>query len=398
TEFHREVGVEQEFNVHLELARFQEAQSNYEAAVAEYQKAVDVCERKGGPRGRAKIGPEQQSVAYRRMAASLDRMGRFAQAEPHHLKALNLAPRDPKVWNDAGYSYYLQNRLADAERTLRTAESLDKNNPRILTNLGLTLAAASKDDEALAALTRAGGPAAGHANLGYILAALGKNDQAREHYRKSLSLQPELAAARQALARLDAPVPATPTAIASSARPSAVAPSLPRLPVAATPSPGPVKDSQLTLTSATSTEPGPPRAETPPSPRKPVSVLKNRKPSSLPLERVPGPRPPGPEPPGNLSFETAGHVRAESPDRPGGGGHLPRPLPGPRGDRTGPAPGLGRAAQDPDRPRGRQEAVGEGQGEDAAPDRDVALADRPLRHPALRQGEPLEHHQPGAAG
>ena len=35
---------EQEFNVHLELARVHESQGNNEAAVAEYQKAVDVCE------------------------------------------------------------------------------------------------------------------------------------------------------------------------------------------------------------------------------------------------------------------------------------------------------------------------------------------------------------------
>ena len=190
TDFHRDVGPEQEFNVHVELARFQEAQGDNESAVLEYQKAVDVCEKKGSALAHAKLGPAQHSLAQRRMAAALDRMGRFTQAETHYLKALKLAPKDPKVWNDAGYSYYLQNRLADAERSFKTADSLGPNNALVLTNLGLVLAAEGKNDESLAVFTRAGGPAVGHANLGYILAAMGKTNLAREHYQSALGLQP----------------------------------------------------------------------------------------------------------------------------------------------------------------------------------------------------------------
>ena len=138
------------------------------------------------------------------MAGALDRLGRFGQAEAHYRSALDLSPDDPKVWNDAGYSYYLQHRLADAERSLKTAAKFDPNNPRIQTNLGLALAAAGKTDEALAALSKAGGPAAGNANLAYLLASLGKTDEARKHYQTALRLQPQLAPAREALARLDA--------------------------------------------------------------------------------------------------------------------------------------------------------------------------------------------------
>ena len=156
------------------------------------------------------------------MAGALDRLGRFGQAEAHYRSALELSPNDPKVWNDAGYSYYLQGRQADAERSLKTAAKLDPDNPRIQTNLGLALAAAGKTDEALAALSKAGGPAAGNANLAYLLASLGKTDEARKHYQAALKLQPQLAPAREALARLDAVQDARSTQLATiPGRPSA---------------------------------------------------------------------------------------------------------------------------------------------------------------------------------
>jgi Tfp pilus assembly protein PilF len=203
SDFRKDVSHDQGFNVHVELGRVYESQSNFEAAVVEYQKAVEICDKKGSVVSGAKLGPAQRSLAERRLAAAYDRMGKFTQAEVHYGKALHATPKDPKVWNDVGYSYYLQTRLADAERSLKTADSIDPNNPQVLTNLGLTLAAAGKYDEALAALSRAGGPAAGQANLGFILAAMGKTEEAKSHYEAALAAQPEMAPARYALAQLE---------------------------------------------------------------------------------------------------------------------------------------------------------------------------------------------------
>ena len=121
-----------------------------------------------------------------------DRLGRFAQAETHYQKALKLSPKDPKIWNDAGYSYYLQGRWADAERALNTAVRLAPEDERIRTNLGLTLAAQGRTQEALPLLSRANGEAIGHANLGYLLAATGQLDLARQQYETALALRPDL--------------------------------------------------------------------------------------------------------------------------------------------------------------------------------------------------------------
>lgn len=254
TEFRREVPPDDRVMVHLDLGRSQEAQGNVEAAIYEYARAVEAADQPG--RAARQPAATVKALAHRRMAGALDRIGRFAQAEAHYRQALELAPKDPRVWNDAGYSAYLQKRWGDAEMRLRTAARLDPADLRVQTNLGLCLAAAGRTDEALEALTHAAGPAIAHANLGYLLAATGRAREAREHYRLALQIQPALEPARLALARLDearsdapaaalAGVPSSDASIARTAtmRPSAartgLSPSHDNRPISAAPTTGP---------------------------------------------------------------------------------------------------------------------------------------------------------------
>jgi|GEM_PF-2253966 len=202
TGFRSEPTPDEQFNVHVELGRVFETQSEFTAALDSYQKALEIATRRGFGSG-VKGSGEKLALVHRRLGGTLDRLGRFAQAEDHYRQALKAGPDNPKVWNDAGYSYYLQGRWADAERSLKTAAKLSPDDSRIQTNLGLTLAAAGKSDEALLALTKAGGSAVAHANLGYLLAAMDKKAEAREHYKQAIELQPNLAPAHQALAALD---------------------------------------------------------------------------------------------------------------------------------------------------------------------------------------------------
>ena len=74
---------------------------------------------------------------------------------------------------------------------------------RITTNLGLTLAAAGRTKEAMPLLSQYSGDAIGHANLGFLLAATGQVDLARQQYLQALALRPNLALAQRALAQLD---------------------------------------------------------------------------------------------------------------------------------------------------------------------------------------------------
>ncbi|MBV8309118.1 MAG: tetratricopeptide repeat protein, partial [Planctomycetaceae bacterium] len=119
-EFRKDVTQDQRIHVHIDFGRVFESQGNFEAALAEYQQALAACEHKGIGRTRS----ADEALAHRRIGNALDRLGRFAQAEMHYKKALRLSPRDPKIWNDAGYSYYLQGRWADAERTFKSGSRL----------------------------------------------------------------------------------------------------------------------------------------------------------------------------------------------------------------------------------------------------------------------------------
>jgi Flp pilus assembly protein TadD len=229
TDFHATATDRQRFQVHIDFGRVFESQGNMDAALLEYQEALTVVEgTRHGP-----FRPADAALAHRRMGGTLDRLGRFAQAEVHYKKALKLSPRDPKVWNDAGYSYYLQGRWADAERALKTAAKLAPADERARVNLGLTLAAAGKTEQALPLLSQSSGDAVGHANLGYLLAATGQPDLARRQYEKALAMRPDLDLARRALAQLDRQgrgqnePAASPALLAQKPRGAGAAPALP---------------------------------------------------------------------------------------------------------------------------------------------------------------------------
>jgi tetratricopeptide (TPR) repeat protein len=198
-DFRPEATRDQKIHVHIDLGRVFETRGNFEAALMEYQQALEAC----GHKSFGRLRSTDEALAERRIAGALDRLGRFSQAEVHYKKAIRLSPRDSKIWNDTGYSYYLQGRWADAERTFRTALRYAPDDPRITTNLGLTLAAAGRTRDALPLLSRFTGDAVGHANLGFLLAATGQVDLAREQYLQALALSPSLPLARRALAQLD---------------------------------------------------------------------------------------------------------------------------------------------------------------------------------------------------
>jgi Flp pilus assembly protein TadD len=189
----------QELLIHLDMARALEAQGQSDKALAEYQRAVQ----RYRPSMVRTGSREQRATLHRRLAAAYDRLGRFDEAASHYAAARRLNPQDPKVWNDWGYSAYVQGHWDDAVKRLRKAVQLDPSDSRAQTNLGLALAASGQTEHACEVLARAHGPAAARANVAYVLAAQGKTDAARSMYRQALEIDAQNTVVRRALATLD---------------------------------------------------------------------------------------------------------------------------------------------------------------------------------------------------
>jgi tetratricopeptide (TPR) repeat protein len=202
------VSAEQRIGVHLDLGRVLESQGRAEDALGEYRKAIDAYREAGNS---VRGDGATKARLHRKLAQAFDHLGQPEEAKAHYQAAQKLAPRDPNVWNDAGYSAFFRGRFDEAERLLKKAASLDPANPRILSNLGMTLAAEGRTDAALEVLTKAGGPASARMNLAYVLASTGRSDEAREQYRAALAIDPGLKVARDALAKLG---PGAPTRVA----------------------------------------------------------------------------------------------------------------------------------------------------------------------------------------
>lgn len=200
--FGKPLSPEQQLKVHLDLAHAAEAQEDIESSLDQYQKALNSVA--PGTKGLKPVAAQtSRALVHRRMAATLDRNGQFEQSEAQYKQALKEAPNDAKAWNDLGYSYYLQGKWEQAQQALSRAAELDPTDKRALTNLGLAKAAAGDVKGAFEVLSKAGSTASAHMNIGYVLAALGKSTEAREHFREALRIQPSLKTASMALARVD---------------------------------------------------------------------------------------------------------------------------------------------------------------------------------------------------
>ncbi len=89
------------------------------------------------------------AMAHHRLAVVCDRLGLFDQAWNHYHRAIELAPNNPDVYNDLGYSYYLSGRPQEAEQVLRDCLAMNPQNQRAHNNLGMVLGRLGREAESL---------------------------------------------------------------------------------------------------------------------------------------------------------------------------------------------------------------------------------------------------------
>lgn len=173
-------------DVQIAVGRSQEAERHFAEAEAAYLAALA----KDPKRADAEV----------RLAILADRAGDDAKADRHLARALKLAPRDPEILCDRGYSLYLRRRWADAESSLKQALAVDPSHARSHSNLALVLARRGDVEPALAEFARAGcDPSDARANLGLVLAMEGRLDESKQQYALALAAKPGSAVAKEGL-------------------------------------------------------------------------------------------------------------------------------------------------------------------------------------------------------
>ncbi len=128
--------------------------------------------------------------------------GRIPEAMTLFEQALELE-EDASTWNNLGVLLHSQQRHADAVSALQRAVALDGTQARYRNNLGFSLAAQGRYDEALASFMSLGAPADAHANLATAMELTGDPFGAALHYTRALEYDPAQATAQEAAERLE---------------------------------------------------------------------------------------------------------------------------------------------------------------------------------------------------
>lgn len=177
-------------DVQLSLARSLEIQGEIEPAMNAYQKAIQKA--------------PKRSTAYWRLAVLHDRQGRLHESGSLYKQALVLDRKNSDIHCDYGYSLYLQRRWAEAEEQFKLALASKSTNRRARNNLGLLLTQTERFDEALIEFRRGGeGEVDAHVNLAFALMLRKDWDRAREEYQLALASNPNSAAARAGIEKLE---------------------------------------------------------------------------------------------------------------------------------------------------------------------------------------------------
>jgi Flp pilus assembly protein TadD len=126
----------------------------------------------------------------------------YDQADQQFAQALQMAPHDPEIMIDYGYSLFLQNDLDAAEQMLRAALEESPTNERAINNLAIVQGHAGKTGECLALFRQTVGQAEANANLGFIHAQCGEGQKAAERFSRALTLDSNLKHAAYALVEI----------------------------------------------------------------------------------------------------------------------------------------------------------------------------------------------------
>jgi len=182
---------EPEINVNTRHAagRLAEASNNLPLAVQQYEEALKI--------------DEKHLPSLYRLGVVHAKMTSYDNAVEAWKKYIKLTDGSGVGYSNLGYTYELAGRLGDAETTYKAGIALDPDGEPCRVNYGLMLARLGRASEATLQLQTVLAPAEVHYNLASVYEQLGRKEQAKVEYNKSIELDPELQDARTRLAALE---------------------------------------------------------------------------------------------------------------------------------------------------------------------------------------------------
>lgn len=173
---------------HYTAGRLLEQRGDFQGAIAQYRRAAALNHR--------------YVDALNRLGVTLDRVGRFEEADQAFTDAIYVDPGAPFLRNNLAFSYMLQQRWSDAEAELRNALLLDPEFTRARVNLGLVLARQQRFDDALAAFCLALPEPDAHYNMGLAYRGQGMYAEALRSFEMALAVDPRLKVAAEQIAAI----------------------------------------------------------------------------------------------------------------------------------------------------------------------------------------------------
>jgi hypothetical protein len=136
------------------------------------------------------------------LGLAYDRTGAHKQAAEAYKRALTVAPKEPVVLANYGYSLYLADDYVGALKRLRQAAKLAPGIPVIYNNLGIVNARVGKYEEAYKYFAIATNEYDAHLKLASILEDHRRDREAVKHYEAALLMQPGASAVLERLVAL----------------------------------------------------------------------------------------------------------------------------------------------------------------------------------------------------
>jgi tetratricopeptide (TPR) repeat protein len=129
--------------------------------------------------------------AHNFLGLTYDRRLKFEAAIAEYQKAIALRPNSSILLSNLGMSYYLHGEYEKSIETLLKALEIKPVSPKTYNNLGLALSRLKRYGEAFEAFKKGQGEAAAYNNLGCIYMTIGQFEKAAQSFEKAIQVGPE---------------------------------------------------------------------------------------------------------------------------------------------------------------------------------------------------------------